>query len=275
MALGGIPFYWKPLEKGLSVAQNMDALFFAKGAPLAKEYDELYAALFDYPEPYMKLVEALGQKGVSMSRDEISSRSGIPSSGTLTRYLTDLEKCGFIERVNSYGKGVRDGLYRLMDNYTLFYFNFVKENTDGNERFWSDTLGSGRLHVWQGLAFERICLQHLEAIKETLGIRGVKTSASAWRHKADEVYPKGAQIDLLIDRADGIINLCEMKFVLGRYALDKAECERLENRASAFRRVSGTSKGINLTLVTSEGLEENRYSGSIHSQVTLDDLFAS
>ena len=274
MALGGIPFYWKPLEKGLSVAQNMDQLFFARDAVLKHEYDELYTSLFDSPEPYMKIVEALGKNGGGLTRDEISAACGIPSGGVLTKYIADLEDCGFIQRMKNYGKDANGQVIRLIDNYTLFYFKFILNNAGGDESFWSNSAEAQFRKVWSGLAFERVVIQHAGRIKAKLGIAGVRTSVSCWRHKADDVWPKGAQIDMLIDRADDIINVCEMKFCKGRYTIDREEYDAIENRRAAFEKLAANGKGVHVTMITTEGLSANKYADDIQSAATLDDLFA-
>jgi len=273
MAIGGIPYYWSFLQKGLSVQQNMDQLFFAEDAGLRTEYDELYRALFDSPEPYIRIVETLGRNGGGLTRDEIARKAKLSPCGTFTRYLDDLEKCGFIMRYRQFGADVKGALYRLTDNYTLFYFQFIAENVDGDPCFWTNSLEAPFRRTWTGLAYERLCFKHLAQIKGALGIAGVRTSVSSWHHQADETYPKGAQIDLLIDRADGIINMCEMKFCDGAFAIDKGYAKALADKKQTFKAVTGTKKGVHLTFVTVDGVVHNSYWGDVQSEVTLDDLF--
>ena len=273
MAIGGIPFYWHFLRKGLSVQQNMDQLFFAEDAGLRGEYDELYRSLFESPEPYMRIVEALGRDGRAMTRDEIVSASGLTSCGTFTRYLDDLEKCGFITRYRMFGASVKGAMYRLTDNYTLFYFKFVLENKDHDPKFWSSSQEAPFRKSWAGFAFERLCLVHAEQVKAALGIAGVRTSVTTWHHKADDVYPKGVQIDLVIDRNDDLINLCEMKFCAGPFVIKKPYAADLANKRQAFESVTGTKKGLHLTFVTTAGVAHNSYWSDVQSEVTLDDLF--
>ncbi len=275
MALGGIPYYWGFLEKGRGVPRNMDRMFFAEDAVLKGEYDELYRSLFDSPDPYIAIVEALGQANRPMTRDEIGKAASIASSGRLTAYLDDLEKCGFIARFRSFGADVKGAVYRLMDNYTLFYFKFVKNNIDNDRAFWSDSLESPFRMAWLGFAFERLCILHLDQIKRALGISGVRTSISAWRHTADGEFPKGAQIDIVIDRRDDIINICEMKFCHGKYLITKKYDGELASKRQVFKAVTGTRKSVHLTMVTTEGVERNSYWNDVQSEVTLDDLFAA
>ena len=273
MALGGIPYYWNFLEKGYGVNWNMDRLFFADDAALKTEYDELYRSLFEFPDPYVAIVEALGRAKSPMTRDELGKASGLPTSGRLTACLDDLEKCGFIGRFKSFGAGVKGAMYRLMDSYTLFYFKFVKNNAGGDRSFWSNSLEAPFRVAWLGFAFERLCILHVEQIKKALGISGVRTEISSWRHRADREVPRGVQIDLLIDRKDDIVNLCEMKFCHGKFLITKKYDKELAMKQQVFRSVTGTRKSVHLTLVTAEGVERNSYSDNISSEVTLDDLF--
>ena len=274
MAIGGIPYYWNYLRKGMSVQRNMDLMFFAEDAGLKTEYDELYRSLFESPEPYMRIVETLGKNGGGMTREELSRKSGIPSSGRFSGYLDDLEKCGFIGKFKVFGLKKNGALYRLMDNFTLFYFQFVVNNLENDRHFWSNSLDAGFRRAWIGHAFERLCLKHIGQIKQALGISGVRTSVSSWRHTADDRCGQGAEIDLLIDRRDDIVNLCEMKFYSGPFVITKKYDAELAVKRQVFAAVTGTTKGLHQTLVTADGLHANEYAENIQSQVTLDDLFA-
>lgn len=276
MALGGVPFYWNHLQRGLSVAQNMDALFFAGEDKLEKEFGELFSSLFVKDAPYIRIVEALCSRRSGLVRREISESTGIANSGTLTKYLDELAQCGFVRRYRLGGRRTRDSLYQLVDNFTLFHFRFVRENMDEDPKFWSASLDSPLLKTWEGLSFELVCLEHVEQIKRALQIGGVHSLNYAWRceHPADDVE-KGAQIDLLIDRDDGIVNLCEMKFASKAYALDADDDAAMRNKKAAFRRETRTRKAVHVTYVTTYGLAKNKYAGNVQSEVTLDDLFQS
>ena len=274
MAFGGIPFYWSLLERNKNLSQNIDSLFFGRNAKLKDEFQELYRSLFARPEVYVEIIRSLGTKKVGMTRDEIISSANLDSGGKLTGYLEDLENCGFIRRYQAIGAKAKNALYQLVDNFTLFYFRFMdgKNITDAN--YWSKIQIAPIYHSWSGLAFERVCLLHSEQIKKALGISGVITYEYSWRTAANDEHP-GAQIDLLIDRSDKAINLCEIKYSDGPYTIDKKYMENLRNKAALFRLLTKTRKGIALTMITSYGLVKNSYSmNSIHSQITADDLFA-
>lgn len=273
MALGGVPYYWSLLRRGRSLPQNIDELFFRDEAPLRGEYDNLYKALFNSPDQYMKIVEELGKAGMGLTRDDLSRRAGIASSGSLSKKLRELENCGFIRRYVPFGYKKKDSLYQLMDNYTLFYYKFVASGAD-DERYWENNLNTPRIAAWSGVAFERVCLQHVAQIKAALGISGVSTEVNAWRCAPDPDHGiHGSQVDLLIVRRDQVINLCEMKYSEADYVVDAAFDRAQRRRISDFLKKTGTRYAVHSTLVTTYEVEPNAYTGDIQAIVTADDLF--
>ncbi len=274
MIMGGIPFYWSMLNRELSVAQNIDALFFNRGAEgLTHEYEQLYASLFNTPEPYMKVVTALAQKNIGLTRDEIAKITEIKSGGDLTRYLNELEWCGFIRKYNCIGKQSKDAIYQLIDNFTLFYFQYMKGNKNNDEHFWTNNIGSALHRAWSGLAFERVCLQHVKQIKQALGISGVLSNVYGWRTESDaEKGIEKTQIDLLIDRNDGVINLCEMKFAAQEYVITEDEEMKLRRRRGNFIQSTRTKKAVHITMVTPYGIKANSHASIAQNQVLLPDL---
>jgi hypothetical protein len=272
MVLGGIPYYWRSLQQGLSLAQNIDRMFFAENAPLKGEFDEVYKSLFRNAKSYERVVAALARKKVGMTRNEIMANVGRGIAGTLTGILETLEASGFIRNYRAFGKRKRDGIYQLIDNFTLFHFRFLGGATS-DENYWQSTALSPARAAWRGLAFERLCLQHLRQIRAALGIAGVHVEAYAWSHVADDIYPEGAQIDLLLDRSDGVINVCEMKFCSEAFLMDAKTEAALLRKLAVFSGVTSTRKAVHLTMVTSFGLLRNAHSGRIQSEVTMDDLF--
>jgi len=219
MIVGGIPFYWSKLQKGLSQALNIDQLLFSAKGELHNEFDYLYSSLFKNPKPYIAIVTALGRKKKGMTRTELSDASGVSNNGKLADYLESLEHCGFIRKYTCLGKKNKDAVFQLIDNFTLFYFQFM-ENAPKDEHFWSKAIGSAAYNVWCGLAFERVCLLHIRQVKRKLGIDGVISEEYSWVTRKDETHP-GAQIDLLIDRADDVIDICEMKYSKNPYSVNE------------------------------------------------------
>lgn len=273
MVFGGIPYYWSLLEKGLSLAQNIDKIIFAKNGKLSNEFNQLYASLFKSPEQYIDIVTALGKKKVGMTREEIIAATDKYSNGALSKVLDELEYCGFIRKYNGFDKKSKQAIYQLIDNYTLFYFRFIQQNENNDEHFWSASIDSAMHRAWSGLAFERLCMAHTQQIKAALGIAGVLSNVYSWRKEADEMSD-GAQIDLLIDRKDQVINLCEMKYSLSEYAIDAEYEQKLRNKKSAFIDATNTRKAVHLTMVTTFGIKANAHSGIVQNEITLEDLFS-
>lgn len=266
MAIGGIPYYWSFMQKGLSVAQNLDRMFFEEDGELAGEYNALYASLFKNPTLHIAIINALSTKKAGMVRNELLEKAKITDSEHFSKALKELEQCGFIRKYTCLGKKIKDAMYQLMDNYTLFYFQFALKNANGDKTFWTSMYNSTLHNTWAGLAFERVCLQHIEQIKKALGFGAVISTAHSWRGP-------GAQIDLLIDRNDNVINVCEMKYSKGKYAFNEEELEKMQNRIDTLQTETETQKTIHLTLITSNGVTPGSDTHNIQSMLTMDDLF--
>ena len=274
MAFGGAPYYWTLLERDKSIEQNFDMLFFSTNAPLALEFKRLYRSVFESPEPYIAVVSTLGTRKSGLTRDEIvQSTPNVGNDGTLTEILENLELSGFVRRYSATGKIKRESIFQLIDNYTLFYFQFIRDYTGKDDAHWSHMRQDQHRVAWEGLAFERICLQHTRQIKSALGISGVATEESAWAKKGDGNERSGAQIDLVIQRGDRVTNLCEMKFASGEYEITSAYETALRNKMDSFRRDTKTKDTLHLTFVTTYGLVRNSHASIARSQVTLDELF--
>lgn len=271
MVLGGIPFYLSQMKKGLSVAQNIDRLFFEESGSLRNEFDNLYRALFKYSEKYIRIVEALAIKGKGLNRVELIKQTGLSNNGGLTTMLKELEACGFIRKYEPFGKMKKDALYQLMDFYTLFHFKFMLKNRYKDEHFWTTSLDSPVHRAWSGYAFEMLCLWHIRQLKKALGISGVQSLVSSWYSATSD---NGAQIDLVIDRKDQTVNLCEMKYSIAEFVIDEKYDAVLRNKQSDFLSETKTRKSIHLTFVTTYGVKANAYSSHVQSQVLLEDLFA-
>ncbi len=271
MILGGIPYYLNLLDRNKSLAENVDLLFFGKEAPLAREFDRLYKSLFNSPDKYKAIIKTLSGSRKGMTRGELAKKLKVNDNGHFGDTLEDLVNCDFIRYYNLKGKIVKatGGLYQLVDFYSIFHQTFLtKKVTDVH--YWSNTLNTPIQNTWYGLAFERVAMAHIPQILKAIGVDRILTQYYSWRSTDS---PQGAQIDLAIDRADGIVNLCEIKYSTGTYVISKEEFLKLNNRSEAFRRETGTKKGLFITFITTYGLEKNGYSDIANSQVTMDDLF--
>ena len=273
MVMGGIPHYWSLLEAGNSLAQNIDRLFFADKGKLRYEFNELYHSLFRNPENYIAIVQDLGKNSAGLTRDEIIAKTKIENGGNLSKQLEDLEHCGFIQYVNIPSNKKYRGVYKLMDNFTLFYLKYMSENSINDESFWTNNYNSSVRLSWVGIAFERVSFQHIRQIKEALQIGGVLSNVYSLYIKGKNGTGRGAQIDMMIDRSDNTINLCEMKFSNKAFTIDKEYQRNLQNKIDCIQEYTNYKKTIILTMITANGIEQNCYWNIVQKEVTMDDLF--
>lgn len=278
MALGGTPYYLSMLQPKLSLAQNINKLFFEENAELSREFDFLFRSLFKESKVYRKVVETLALCKQGLTRNEIIERCKLSDNGKLTEVLDDLCCCDFIRRYTSFDKRQRDVVYQLTDLFSLFHLHYVRTSSGMDETFWTDTIDSPSHRAWCGYAFEQVCLHHVRQIKRTLGIEGVQTNVCAWRTSGQSGIrggsQSGAQIDLIIDRRDQTINLCEIKFSLHPFEITPSYLDHIVQRRELFRKTTGTKKALHLTFITTYGLADNAQKGMIQSEVTMDNLFA-
>lgn len=272
MIFGGIPYYWKLLKPQYSLPQNIDNLIFQEDGQLAHEYEELYASLYANPEKHIKIIEALGKKKSGLTRTEIVKYAKLPDNGLLSDTLDELIQCGFIRKYCHITRNVKDALYQLIDNFTLFWYNFRVGRPMPNGSFWLAQIDTHVHSAWRGLAFENLCLLHIRQIKQALGVAGIITTEHSWFVKNSEGQ-KGAQIDLLIDRADGRINICEMKFSDEPYELTENDYQALLNKKNRFKQSIDNEKAVHIVMVTNKGIKHNKYSDIVHNSITLDHLF--
>jgi hypothetical protein len=264
MVFGGVPHYLDQVERGRSVPQIVDAVCLDAHGPLADEFARLFASLFGADDAHESVVRALAKRRSGLGRTELLAAVGLPSGGGATTVLESLEEGGFIGSTIPFGRTSRDRFFRLTDEFTQFHFQWL---TGRRPKSWQQIRGTPRWQVWAGLSFESLCLRHVDAIERALGISGVRTEASAWRHKE-------AQIDLIIDRADGVISVCEVKFTDAPFRVTKSYAEQLKRKIAVFREHTGATKAIHRVFVTSRGLSPGRYADeSADAVVTMGSLF--
>ncbi len=270
MALGGVPYYLQMVQRGESTAQAIDRLCFRKNGALRTEFGNVFASLFEYSDNHERIVRALAQVRKGMTRNQLAKKSRIHTGGTLTKTLQELEVSGFIQSYTPY-RGVKDPLYRLSDEYALFYLKFIEPSKPVKGAYWTKVQGQQTYRTWAGFTFETICMKHVEQIKHGLGISGMHSEDGFWFAKSTAT---GAQVDLLIDRDDKVINICEMKFLSGPFTIDKKYARELANKVELFQRETGTRKSVMLTFITTYGLSENAHSNEmVQEELTMDVLF--
>lgn len=249
----------------------MDALCFSDHGKLRDEFDYLYSSLFHDATAHLKIVTALASCKAGVTREELVAKTGITNGGTLKKTLEELVRCDFVRQFNAWHKKNRDAFFQLTDNFTLFHFSFMSGTVRDNN-FWMNAVGGARLANWEGQSFERLCLLHVDQIKKALGISGIGCEVYSWRNRAKSTSERGAQIDLVLERQDGNVNLCEMKFYRTPYEITAEEEAKLLNRREAFRADTGTSANCRITIIATEGIKPGVHSAVAQNTLTLDDL---
>ncbi|MET0636958.1 MAG: ATP-binding protein [Chitinophagaceae bacterium] len=273
MAMGGIPHYLRNINPGESTAQIIDRLCFAKDGSLKEEFDNLYKSLFANSGNHELVIRALANKAKGLTRNEIIDECGFTSGGTTSRILREMEESGFITPYIPFQKNTNESIYKLSDEYSLFYLKFIEHAKDITDGAWLRQYGTPAYTIWSGFAFESVCQKHVLQVKRKLGIEGVLTYPSTWRHTPGK-GEQGAQIDLLLDRQDRSINICEMKFANGEFVIDKKYAAELDTKVNVFRTETETKKTIFPTMITTYGTRKNEhYTGRIQAEVVMEDLF--
>ena len=275
MAFGGIPQYLTSVGKGNSAAQVIQKNCFTKDGLLTGEFNNLYGSLFDIADNHIKAVRSLATTPKGMTRQEIIDACGLSSGGRASLMLEELEESGFIKSALPFDKTSKDSIYRLIDEFSIFYLKFMDKAKFSGKDTWVKVCAGPAYKIWSGMAFEAVCLKHVDQIKKGLGIQGIESEDSGWRFvPGKEQKEKGAQIDLLIDRKDRCINLCEMKFYTGGFSIDKSYAGELEQKLEVFAKKTRAKKTLFLTMITAYGIKDNEYSDRlVQKSLTMDVLF--
>jgi len=279
MAIGGVAKYLSFVKPGESASQSIDQLCFTSQGALYSEFDELYSSLFTKAEYHIKIVRALAKKRRGLTRESILKLLGIKSGGQISKIFDELEKSGITMTVNKFKAKIKESLILLIDEYSFFYLNWIEPVKrdilhDAQINYWQKVGSGNSWQAWSGFAFETICLKHIKNIKASLGLAAVNTTHSQWSYSPLNSTEEGAQIDLLIDRADNCINLCEIKFCQGEFSLTKEYAKKLLNKKEVFQSQTKTKKTIFITMITPYGVNKNQhYLGLVDNQLTINDLF--
>ena len=272
MAVGGVPQYLEMAKPGKSAAQIIDEACFQKNGFLYDEFNELYHALFYQADRHIKVIRALATKPTGLSRNDLIQAGDLQTGGTASNLLDELIAAGFITAYIPFGKKLKDSIYKLTDEFSLFYLKFMEPNRNMAKGAWQKLSNTPPFTSWSGLAFETLCIKHTAAIEKVLGISNIYTENSSWRSPGNKAG--GAQIDLLIDRRDQCINLCEMKFHTSGFSMDSKYAEALRYRENVFKEHTHTKKQIIHTLITTFNVLPNEHSiGLIDTVVTMDEMF--
>jgi len=271
MIFGGIPYYLGYLREQLSLAQNVDSLFFLPGARLSDEFDRLFSSAFANPDTMITIVKTLYQRNAGYTRKELSEKSGITEGGMLTDALRALVSGDFIEQYVPFGAAEKSTVFKLTDPFCIFYLHFVEKKRHANQSFWQENLLSQEIVSWRGYAFENLCFRHIRQIKAALGISGVKTTQSSWIKKDDN---EGTQVDMVIVRADNVVNMCEIKYYSDAFEIDKAYYRTLLHRQEILQNELSKKQVIHPVLISTFGVRKNEYSGLFTKVISLTELMS-
>ena len=282
MTTGGVPYYLLLPERHLSAAQIVEKLAFQQNSLLFKEFDNLFSSLFENSEKYIELLRIISKNHNGIRQEEIINRCEQTSrGGRMLARLKELEDAGFIISFMPHWHKKRGKYYRLIDEYTSFYLHWIESVRNTLQKkslapgYWLEKHNSPAWYNWAGYAFESICYQHLPQIRKKLNIRP-SAIANGWSYtptvKSGE---QGTQIDLLFDRDDDSITICEIKYTTEPFSITKDYAKKLENKVRIFREKTKTKKQIFLAMISANGIKETMYSEElIQDIVTLEDLFS-
>lgn len=285
MVMGGIPFYLNEVVKGKSTVQNINDICFKEKGLLNSEFKNLFRSLFEHSEHHLQIVRVIVESNNAISREKLIKATGIPSGGAINRRLDELEAANFIQSFVPYGKKIREKFFRVIDEYTLFYLKWIEPLIEkgtffAQGNYWEKISKTSAKQAWAGLAFESICFKHIDQIANKLGLMNIAYIAGSWRFiPPKNSKEKGTQIDLLFDRDDDVITLCEIKYSDKQFVIDKPYSKILDQKMDVFEshfpnKRKPTSKQIYLAMITTYGVKKNMYSDDlVHNEIVLDDLF--
>lgn len=272
MVMGGIPHYLKEIRKGESADQAINRICFTKDGLLYGEFKNLYNSLFEDATRHLSIIRVLAANNSGLTRSKIIENANLTSGGSITVLFEELIESGFVTPWQPYDKKSKDIIYKLSDEFTHFYLKFMENNRGSGEGIWESISSGESWKSWSGIAFERVCLKHIPQIKISLGIRSIYTEDTTWNFRP--IKGKGAQIDLIFDRKDFVINLCEIKFSRSEFLITKSYAELLEKKKEIFSQQTKTKKSLFLTFVTTFGVKDNQYSKRlVQNSITMDALF--
>lgn len=273
MVMGGIPYYLEQIKKGQSATQNIEKIAFEETGLLKSEFKFIFSSLFNAEGKHEQLLRKIYELGTRATRDNLVQSFKRVSNGDLSTKLSELEESGFLTSYTPFGVNKTKKIYAISDYYTLFYFKFIENSGSYEVGNWVNRLNDPSVNAWSGLAFEQICWDHIKNIKKALGIEGIYSETSTW-YQTGNKQTQGAQIDLIIDRKDRVINLFEIKFSVNPFEITKAYDLNLRNKIGAFREATKTTKAIFLAMITTFGVVQNEYAKSIvQNALTMNDLF--
>ena len=272
MMVGGIPYYLNYFSSNLIFIENIDNLFFKVNAKLKGEFNNLLSLDFSNLKTTMAIIKLLAKNDVGYTKNEIMDALSMSDGESLYTALSSLVGSDFVMKYVPFKGKKRDECYKLIDPFSIFYLKIVNEQSSINETYYTDNFNSQKFVSWRGIAFENVCLNHIKQIKVALGISGVSTNQSVLHIQGNE-NTSGKQIDLIIERKDDVVNVCEIKYYGDIFSVDKKYYETLLGRVNYVTSLISKKSVVQNTLITTFGLKKNEYSGIFSKSICLNDLF--
>lgn len=268
-ALGGIPFYLDLLTRKDGASKNLYQLLVPKSAMLyaGAEYEALFRYLFARDGAYRKVIDTLVTQKYGMTYAELSNRvTGKPEpSGGLLRVLENMERSELIERRLMFlnrSKGTR--LY-VTDEYIRFVSRWLRNSGVSTFSAFNRIFSSQSYASWQGFDFELTAFKNVHLVSQALGISGIPVEPFVYYRDKD------VQIDLLLERGDQTITLCEAKSYDSQYEPTEKDVTRFRIRRQAIEELLKTKRRppqfINYCFVVRNGIKRNRYFNEINAEV--------
>ena len=282
MMLGGIPYYLNFMSPHKSIYQNIEDECFDINGRLVDEYAIIFNSLFKNSENHKKVVEYIASKHKGVLLEELTGKFSSLKGGSLSRILDNLVSSSFIKKTPPLYNEAKGTIYRLIDEFVLFHLKWIKPAPRSifespSTLYFQNRAQSNSFKSWRGFAFERLCLKHEYQIRQSLGIHKI-LSIPSMVYFYDQQGKRSSQIDLLFERADNVISICEIKHSESEYELTKADVNSLMRKKEDLRRYLAlkkkTQKDIHIVYVTTNGVYLNKYFHQLQpSVVKLDDLF--
>jgi hypothetical protein len=269
LVFGGVPKYLEQINTSQSFNKNMNTLCFSPHGIMLKEVERIFYSQFREPRTYLKIINLL--KNGIFSLSEISSKTKIPSGGGLKQYLKNLERA---EMIRSYIPFDRSGnskfkKYTLADEFLVFFFKYMGPNLrvikESSSRRLFETLTQNSFDSWLGFAFERFCLKHAGLLALVMDFADDILLASPYFKKNDERF----QIDLLYQRADRVITVCEIKHQ--NIKIGTNIIPEMQRKCALLKVPRGYA--LEKALISLYGPDNSlKDTGYFHHFVTLDDI---
>jgi AAA+ ATPase superfamily predicted ATPase len=214
---GGVPKYLELMRDYPSVQLALQDLAFKPDGYFTTEYQRIFASHFGRNPDFEAIIRALAARPLGLMREELAQTAKITPGGRLSEHLRDLESAGFMSAETPFHRGLesRQIKYFLCDAYLRFYFAFIRPNlkkirAGQGANILAGLFGNSAMQAWMGRSFEYLCLQHALEISRIVGFSAVDFKMGPYFSPARRGTP-GVQVDLVFDRADNVLTVCEMK----------------------------------------------------------------